>query len=444
MGITDSFKEQSMFPGWRRPGYAGCNIKHPWRDMKPKRKAIITIASVIAAAVLAAVLAAGRGGDQEEIQTTAVVVGSIENRASGSGALEGVSCVDISAARQGTVDSISIEEGDTVYAGQLLLTLDDLEASAELGQARASSRVASIALSQSERELERTEALFAAGIGSEEELLQAQEAYASAEAELSRTRASEVIALDGMEDTEYVSPIGGVITALNIEEGETAMVGTMNNAGTVLLTVEDMSRFLVRVTMVESEVVNVRECLEAEITLDALPDTVFPGHVTRVALTSSNDAGGEEVAEYDVTVEMDASDSRMRSGMSASVDIITERVESCLVLPIQCIVTRQDPSDPSIMIDCVLRIVDGSVETVPVGTGLSDILDVQVTGLSEGDIVVSGPADALKSLATGMEAGTAVGDGEDSAEAPGLFGPGMGEPPPGAQGGPPPGGPGGR
>jgi len=409
--------------------------------MKKSKRSII-VASAAAVLAVLAFMTLGRDREEIELQTQAAAVGSIRTIASGNGALEGVACVDISAARQGLIDSIYVDEGDTVHAGQILLALDDREAVAELQQARASCTGAGISLDRAEREYGRMSALAEAGLASEEELAQAREDFDSAEAELSRISAVEVIAVNGLDQTEYRSPIDGVVTALNVEQGEMAVVGTMNNAGTVLLTVEDMSRFILEVTMVESEVIDVAEGMEAEIVLDALPDSVFMGHVTNVALSSSNDAGGEEVAEYAVRVEMDDRDPRMRSGMSASVDIIIHRADSCIVLPIQSIVSRPDPADPSRMTDCVLRLSDGNVEAVPVTTGFTDILSVQVTGVDEGDVIVTGPIDALRTLAA--ESGSSDGGGAGSVEeVRGTPIPGMGGPPPGAQGPPPGGGPGG-
>lgn len=406
-----------------------------------KTKRNIIVASAAAALATAAFLALGRGPEETELQTQVAAIGSIRTIASGSGALEGVACVEISAARQGLIDSIYVEEGDTVHAGQTLLTLDDTEALAELQQARASSTGAGISLERAEREYWRMSALSDAGLSSGEELALAREDLDAAQAELSRVSALEVIAADGLDETVYRSPIDGVVTSLNVEQGEMAVVGTMNNAGTVLLTVEDMSGFVLEVTMVESEVIDVSEGMEAEIVLDALPDSVFGGHVTNVALASSNDAGGEEVAEYSVMVAMDERDPRMRSGMSASVDIVITSVDSCIALPIQSIVSRPDPSDPSRMTDCVLRLGGGAVEAVPVVTGVADILTVQVTGVDEGDVIVTGPMDALRTLAAGS--GTRDGQAESGSEVRGTPIPGMGGPPPGAQGPPPDGGPGG-
>jgi HlyD family secretion protein len=193
-----------------------------------------------------------------------------------------------------------------------------------------------------------------------------------------------------------------------VEEGEIAVVGTMNNAGTVLLTIEDMSSLLVRVTMVESEIVDVREGMTAEATLDALPDTVFSGVVESVGLSASNDAGGETAAEYEVLVRLDNPDPRMRSGMSASVEVLTAETESCVIVPIQCIVEREVPDRGSVT--AVLAVVDGRVCVVPVMTGVTGVMEIEVEGIEAGDTVITGPTEMLRTLRDGDLLGDASGE----------------------------------
>lgn len=329
--------------------------------------------------------------------------GGLEERASGSGWLEGVARVEISAEQMGIIDSIYVEEGDTVSVGQILLTLDQNSARTSMNDAGAAAYSAGLARDQAARNYDRMLALGEAGLASEEEIQQALEARQSAHAMLLRAWAAQAGAMETMEKTTYASPIDGVVTALNVEEGEMAVVGTMNNPGTVLLKIEDMSRFLVRVTMVESEVVSVSSGLPAEVTLDALQDTVFVGSVRSVGLAAMNETAvmAGEVAEYEVTVELDNSDPRLRSGMSASVDIITSSVSDCVSVPVQCVVPRPDPADSTRTMDAVLRISGGTVEIVRVETGISGAMDIEVTGISVGDSVVSGPVEALRDLEDG-------------------------------------------
>lgn len=215
-----------------------------------------------------------------------------------------------------------------------------------------------------------------------------------------------------------------------------AVQGTMNNAGTVLLTVEDMSAFLVRVTMVESEIVSVGEGMEAEVVLDALPDQTFTGIVEEVGLSASSDGGGETAAEFEVLVRLNSVHPAMRSGMSASVEIVTARSENCVAVPVQSIVERPDPGDPSASVPSVLVLMDdGTIESVPVTTGISSVMEIEVSGIEPGARVISGPVESLRSLQSGDSTErNSDGDGDGSGSGPGGPMP-FGGPPPGAGGG---------
>lgn len=368
---------------------------------KRKKRIFWTVSVLVAVIAGGLVLCRPRNG-AVQVQVATVKSGRLEQRATGSGRLEGLSRVEISASAMGIIDTIAVAEGDTVHRGDLLLALETDEAEASLDEARAAACSASIAWTQADRARDRTEALFEAGLASEEQLMAAREAAQTAWASVMRARAGVEMAEIGLARRTYTSPMDGIVTSLNVEQGEMAVVGTMNNPGTVLMTIEDMSSLAVRVRMVESEVVEVESGMPAEVTLDALPDTTFWGAVTTVGLSSAS-AGlsSDEVAEYEVTVLLSSADPRLRSGMSAQVEIVTGVRDSCLSVPVQCVVPREDPGDSTRETEVVLRIAGGRVESVPVGTGIVGMMDIEVTGVERGDSVVSGPLEALRDLRDG-------------------------------------------
>jgi HlyD family secretion protein len=381
-----------------------------------KRKRLLLL--LIPVAALAVGLLGKPAAQDSGAQITVARLGSLEERADGSGTLEGVGRGEVSAARAGMIKTLEVGEGDTVTTGQLLLTLDQSDAAAGLEEAGAQVRIASIALDQAEREQVRIRALYQAGLSSDEEASLADENVMIRRAELARASASRSQALDSWENTSCCAPMDGIVTALNVEEGEMAVVGTMNNAGTVLLTIEDMSGFLVRVTMVESEVVNVRQGMAAEATLDALSDMVFAGVVERVGLASINESDGSSASEYEVLVRLSETDPRMRSGMSASVEIVTARKESCVIVPIQSIVRRSvHGTEP---VSSVLVVDNGVVRVVPVETGVNSIMEIEVLGVSPGDSIVSGPTGLLRTLQNGDPLGVSGGGRNASTGNPGF------------------------
>ncbi len=409
--------------------------------MKKKKWLLLLI---IPAALLLMPVLRSTPDEEDGIQITVARQGSLEERSDGSGTLEGITKVDVSAETGGLVESIPVEVGDTVLVGQLLLGLETTQARANLNSAASQIESSSIALDQAQRELERTSALYDANLTSSEDYQVAQENVDLRRQELYRANSSYAVSDNNLSKTTYYSPVSGIITALNVEEGETAVQGTMNNAGTVLMTVEDMSTFRVRVNMVESEIVFVRQGMSAEVTLDALPDTVFSGTVEQVGLSSISDGGGETAAEFEVLLRLDAVDASMRSGMSASVEIVTSGAENCVIVPVQSIVQRDNPQNPAEQVSCVLVVNEGVISAVPVSTGVSSIMEIQVEGISSGDRVVSGPVGALRTLNDGdiLGAESDSESDEDSDEDSGFpmvglpgTGPGAGGPPPGGRGG---------
>lgn len=369
---------------------------------RKRKKRLVWTLLVLAAAMIGGIALCRPRSRAGQVQIAIVESGRLEQRATGSGRVEGLSRVEISASTMGIIDTIAVAEGDTVHRGDLLLALETAEAAASLDEAEASAYSASIAWTQADRARDRAEALFEAGLASEEQLMAAREAAQTAWASVLRARAGVEMAENELSRRTYTSPMDGIVTALNVEQGEMAVVGTMNNPGTVLMTIEDMSTLAVRVRMVESEVVEVEAGMPAEVTLDALPDTTFDGEVTAVGLSSTS-AGlsADEVAEYEVTVLLPCADPRLRSGMSAQVEIVTAARDSCLFVPVQCVVPREDPGDSTREIDVVLRISGGRVESVPVRTGIAGMMDIEVTGVERGDSVVSGPLEALRDLRDG-------------------------------------------
>lgn len=385
---------------------------------------------LLPAVLLIVPLAGGNASDNEEIQFTEARSGSLEERADGSGVLEGLSRVDISAERGGLIETVAVQEGDTVAVGDLLLELETTEAEANLNSSASQIQTAGINLEQAQRELNRTVELHGMDLASSEALETAEENVELCRQELYRAGASYEVAANTLSKTVYYSPVGGIVTALNVEAGEMAVEGTMNNAGTVLMTIEDMSSFLVRVTMVESEIVAVEEGMAAEVVLDALPDTVFPGTVEKVGLSATSEGGGETAAEFEVLVRLDEVSRAMRSGMSATVEIVTASASECVIVPVQSIVQRPDPADPSVEVPSVLVLRGGRIETVPVETGLSSVMEIQVTGIETGEMVVSGPVEALRTLMNGDS--PAEGTCSGSEEQSGAAGPmPFGGPPPG-------------
>jgi HlyD family secretion protein len=203
---------------------------------------------------------------------------------------------------------------------------------------------------------------------------------------------------------------------LNAEVGELVVVGTMNNAGTVILTVGDLSKVKLNAEMNEADIARVERDQKAEIRINAYKDEVFPGRVRQVALqrTQQLDGTGFFKVEVDVLPPEDGSTRQILSGLAANVDIEIEAHEG-LKVPSQAILDAPVDELPeairtgSPLVDrtrrtatVVYRIKDGKAVVTPVRTGPSSLSETLViAGLEPGDEVVTGPYKVLEKLKDG-------------------------------------------
>ena len=207
------------------------------------------------------------------------------------------------------------------------------------------------------------------------------------------------------------SPIDGTMTLLNAEVGELVIVGTMNNAGTVILTIADLSRMRLDARVPEASIARVAAGQPAEIRINAYPGRVFRGVVDRVALQRSLDRDGTGYFKVEVMLELDGE--RILSGLAANVEIEVSEREGLLV-PSQAIVDVDVEALPeevaanplvdrrSRSMTAVYVVRDGKAILTPVSIGPSNLVDTLVLeGVSEGEIVVTGPYKALETLEHG-------------------------------------------
>ena len=161
---------------------------------------------------------------------------------------------------------------------------------------------------------------------------------------VTRARAGLVQARDSLSKTVYAAPLDGVVTALNVEEGEFTVVGTLNTPGTVMLTVADLAAMQVVADIDETDVVNVRMGQPPHVTVDAFPDAVFRGEVIEIASSAKETlytATDEKTsADFEVKVLLGGDTSALRPGMTATADVITAEVKGVTAIPIQALVTR--------------------------------------------------------------------------------------------------------
>ncbi len=387
-----------------------------------------------------------------EARTSKVELGNLTARVSAPGKVQAVSSVDLSAEVPGRVEKLYVAEGDSVQAGQLLIQLDDdqyrsrvEQAEASLKSARANLTLSAARLDKLQKDLVRQEALGEQGLASEQALeaartdVQVQTADVDARRQdVARAQAAVQDARDNLEKTEYRAPVPGIISRLNVERGEIVVVGTMNNPGTVILSIADLSRMEVEAEVDETDVVHVAPGQAAKISVDALPDTTFPGTVSTVGSSGRTRGLGsaDEAINFEVKVRFDRPDARLKPGMTADVDIETQTRHDVLTVPIQALVARSRgtlerderalarregrkvPPDSTAgadtldaeaqqkrekeIVEGVYKLVDDKAVFVPVTAGIADDVRIEVSGdLAQGDQVVSGPYRILRDLKGG-------------------------------------------
>ncbi len=354
--------------------------------MKKKRLLIIIGAIVVVAIVI--VLNLNQGGSGEEVSVSLVSRGNITSFVSASGELKAKAQIDISAETIARVKRINFREGDHVKKGDLLIELDDVQADAARSLALAN-------LEQAEQDLQRAQKLI-------EQNLISRESFERVELNYKTAKASYAQALDTYRKTRIYSPISGKVMKINVEEGETAVMGALNYGGTVMMTVADMSQMIAVVKIDETDVPDVRVGEHAEVIADALPDSVYHGSVVKVGLMPiQSQLSTDEVTDFEVEIDLHEFSSLLRPGMNVKADIITSEKSDVLKIPIQASGKRDIDGES---VETVFLIRNGKATLKEIVPGVSSDEETEIiSGIEEGDTVITGPYRVLSRLKDGQK-----------------------------------------
>jgi len=388
---------------------------------------------------------------------------------SASGKIQPKHLVNISAETPGRVVNLAVNEGDRIKKGQLLLQIDPKSlrtrvdgntaslqsAEASLEQLRQSIETARVQLEQMQQNLARQRNLWAQQLTTREALDKAENDVRSAQSALqerekqatsqssriSQERATLESARYDLSKVRMESPIDGIVTRRNIQEGETAVIGTMNNAGTVLLQLADMSIIQAEVEVDETNIPNVQFGQKAKITIDAIPDKSFKGHVSEIGnspIQAAPGATGTQATNFKVVVILDEVVPDVRPGFTATADITTATRKEVVSVPIPAVAVRELVYDANGQIvkeprndkrrrgssgssmepvaaaaelkpgqtrkesEGVFLVRDGRAEFLPIKMGVAgDKYFEVVSGLKTGDEVITGPYNSVRAMADG-------------------------------------------
>jgi HlyD family secretion protein len=387
-----------------------------------KTKIIIAIVVILAVAgiVYASVRSQGKEG-------TPVALGKVEqtdivSKVSANGRIDAKRKVDLSAHVMGQIINLAVREGDVVKKGAFLLQIDQKQLAASAEGAAASMRAllsdrdaARASLAEAERNYERARSNFNERIIPQAELDRARTALDSARANVSsiqqrigQAQANVTAARDTLSKTTMTAPMAGIITALPVEEGEVAVIGTMNNPGTKLLTIADMSEVEAVMEVDETDIPNVKIGQRATVTIDAYPNKTFTGLVTEVGsspIVRNGVSSGTEAINFEVKIQLQNPPEGVRPGFSASADIITGTRPKALSIPIQALVVREKKEGEKTKDEEGVYIhQNGQAKFTAITTGLAGESNVEVVrGLTAGQEIVTGPFRALRELKDGTK-----------------------------------------
>ena len=419
------------------------------------RKALVGAGALLVGATLVAVNLHLARSDAPAVDVERIVRRSLAAVVSASGTVEPQRSVDISSGVMGRVTRLAVDEGDRASGGQFLLQIDPESlraavdggeaalraAEAGLEQTRVAVETARVNLELAKDALERRQSLWDLRLVSREDYDQARREVELRDTEL-KARTAEVATaaerirqerarLDSAEhdltQVTITSPIDGIVTRLNIEEGETVVVGTMNNPGTVLMTIADFSILEAHVEVDETDVPSVRLGQPAAITIDALPGRTHRGGVTEIGNSPIQEAdpAGAHATNFRVVVTLDGEVPGVRPGFTATAEITTATRTGVVAVPIQSTIIREAGAGPAGRsgagageasaaaaaapaseaaeeVEGVFVARGGRAAFVPVRTGIAGERYFEaVSGLDVGDLVVIGPFDVVRALEDG-------------------------------------------
>jgi HlyD family secretion protein len=397
------------------------------------------------------------------VNTEAVKKRKLEAIVSASGKIQPKRFVNISADTSGRVTDLAVNEGDRVTQGQFLLQIDPRNlrtrvqsGEASLGAAQSTAEQLKLALESSRTQLKlaqdnykRQQDLWKGGLTTRELFERAESELRVREQDLraqeqnvqtqqQRMRQEQATLENAKTDLSKVrieSPINGIITRRNVEQGETAVVGTMNNAGTVLLQVADMSVIEAEVEVDETDIPNVKIGQMGKITVDAMAGKSFTARVTEIGNSPIQTTGqtASQATNFKVTLQVDGEIPDVRPGFTCTAEITTATRDNVLAVPIQATTVREmvidekgsifreattpgapprraggvqaaelKPGHERKEVEGVFVVRDGKAVFELVKTGIAGEKYFEVlSGLKDGDAVVVGPFSSVRTLADG-------------------------------------------
>ena len=411
-----------------------------------KKKIWLAVAAVVVVAAIVGVSVGRDGRSKTTVQTQKIGRKDLVSVVSASGEVKPTRYVNVSSNVSGRIVALRVKEGERVKSGQVLARIDSTRFEAGEKQASAAVEAARADLKRMEADLEASRLAFERSQRMREQQLVSEQAFEEAQAALKmkqaavesqRRRIAQSAAMlesdrDDLAKTVVTSPMDGIVTSLQKEEGE-VVIGAQSFQPTVIMTVADLSTMEVEVLVDETDIRNLTLGQDAVVRVDALQDLKIPGHVTEIGssaiargtgtATISSTTTANQAKDFKVVVRLKDPPANLRPGLNATAEITTSRKSAVLAVPIQAVVVREvnpqgkviDPGavqasddDPARDLkqpkkgeekEGVFIVKNGLAEFHPIKTGIMGETELEVTeGLNEGTEIVSGSYRTLRTL----------------------------------------------
>lgn len=359
-------------------------------------------------AVPAAVAAVGfmlfgcDGADKDVYVTKKAERGEIIEKVTASGVINPISTVNIGTQVSGTISEIYVDYNSKVEKNQQLAQIDPALFEATVAQRKAALDIAKAQVEvvkndivYYKKHLDRIKKLNKSQYSADKELESAQRDYDNAvsqlalnEAQVMQAQASLLAAEIDLRYTKIISPVDGIVVSKEVEVGQT--VAASFQTPTLFNVAEDLTKMQIEASVVEADIAKVKEGQTVEFSVDSFPDETFLGVVTQVrneAITTSN------VVTYEVIIEIDNKDLRLKPGMTANVEVITAKNENALLVPNKAMrfyITDENGETKRYKDKGVWVIKNGKPVRISVKAGVSDDDNTEITegDLKEGDAVI--------------------------------------------------------
>ncbi|HTX74683.1 MAG TPA: efflux RND transporter periplasmic adaptor subunit [Terracidiphilus sp.] len=439
------------------------------------KKILLIVLGILVAAGLVTFMVVKQQSGYTKVMTAKLTKQDLSTIVSGTGQIKPKTYAVIGATAMGRVTHLYVKEGDHVKKDEVVAEVENVQQEAQVaGQkaaisaaqtdissyiaaektAQANVEHAQADLEQKRLDWDRAQALYKAGIMAKQDYdakkaaydldvatlaqMVAQENQAKANTDSARGHLGTQEATlrsyqNALSLTEATAPFDGIVTDEPVREGETVVQGIQNTNGSTFMTIADMSVVTAEVKVDETDIVNVKIGQPADVTVDAIPNKVFKGHVTEVGdqallrstgvATSQSTTGTEEAKDFKVVVTLDNPSDELRPGLSTTAKIMTAHKDHVLALPIQALTLKPQDTNAkggkSGNVEAATSDSFGNQQQqpqgvfvlrkdqhgklrahfVPVTTGITGATDIEVlSGLQEGDEIVTGPYKTLRGL----------------------------------------------